>query len=229
MEELLTHLEVPDFPSLTLTKIELGNTYYPLSPLSRTLGYSSPNSLIQSIPPELKISVQELYNLYTLYLDQFYSYTPLSESQFKKYLSPCKPLWFTSIEGINYILTKNTFTIPRLKQSIATLLNLTPVSLPRKESLFYESLTSLLKDTGIEIHRHLYIAGYFVDIELQGPIHPTVIEYDENSHKYYSKDAEEQRELALKQLGYNIIRVNDSISPIESATKVFKSLLPQIN
>ena len=99
-------------------------------------------------------------------------------------------------------------------------------SLSRKS--IYSTLCSLLKDTGIEIRRHVHISGYFVDIELRGCIHPTIIEYDENNHKYYDKKQEEQRELFLKRFGYNVVRVDDSIDPVESSAQIFKTLLSQI-
>ena len=226
MDSFLTQIPIPNFPSLYLTEIDLDSPYFPLSPLADILGYSTPYSLIQNIPPELKISVSELYSLYTLYLDQFYSYTPMDESVFKKSLVKYKPLWFTNKEGIVYILSKNTFTIPRLKESIAEVLGLSTIAPPRKESIFYDALYSMLKDTGIRINRHLYLAGYFVDIELD-PIH-VVVEYDENNHKYYDKEKEDKRENVLKALGYSIIRTDDSVPPIESATAVFKQILPMI-
>lgn len=225
MNDIISIISVPNFPSLHLVQIEFEDTYYSLSNLSKILGYSTPNSLIQSVPDNLKFSVKDFYSLYTLYLDQFYSYLPMSEKQFKSTLSSIKPLWFTDLEGVKYILSRNTFTIPSLKQSLSELLNIVPIPTHRKESQFYETLFYLLQNTGIEIQRHTYLAGYFVDIELHGNIIPTVIEYDENGHKYYSKEKEKTRENAFRQLGYNIIRVDDSLNPVESASLVFKQIL----
>lgn len=221
--EFITRIHLPDFPSLALIKLDLNSTYFPISPLANILGYSTPYSLIQNIPPELKISVSELYSLYTIYLDQFCSYTPMSEHTFKKNLSVFKPLWFTDIEGINYILSKNTFTIPRLKQSIAQVLGLSLVAPPRKESVFYSTLQNFLDQHNITLQRHLYLAGYFIDCAIEK--YKIAIEYDEDNHKSYDCEKELKRENILKQLGYSFIRVDDSIPPEKSALQVYLTLI----
>ena len=93
-----------------------------------------------------------------------------------------------------------------------------------KETQFYESLSTLLKNKGYFYNRHLYLAGYFVDIEVLGNFKHFIIEYDENNHAYYDKDKEKQRETALQQLGYHLIRIDDSKTPLESALIVLNQL-----
>ena len=217
--------QIPGF-NLQLYSIELEKSYYPLSPLSSILGYSTPYSLIQCIPKDNKIDIQELYSLYTIYLDQFQTLYPPTLQQFKKSLVQFKPLWFTDIDGIEYILSKNTFTIPNLKQSIATSLGIKTISPPHKESTFYDILRSLLQVDSIECYRHVYLAGYYVDVEI--PLLSIIIEYDENGHKYYNKKKEQEREIALGQLGYTIIRVDDSLNPAESASLVYHKIVSNI-
>lgn len=224
MDTFFIKIPIPDFPSLSIIQIDLDSPYYPLSCIANTLGYSTPYSLIQNIPPELKVSVSELYSLYTLYLGQFMSYCLMEYPLFKKCLGQFKPLWFTSIEGISWILAKNTFTIPRLKECIAQALGLTVIAPPRKESIFYSTLQSLLNQHSILLQRHLYLSGYFADCVLEIEDKKIVIEYDENKHKYYPKDKEMERENALRQLGYIILRVDDSIPPEQSALKVYLSI-----
>ena len=120
-------------------------------------------------------------------------------------------------------MAKNTFTIPRLKECIAQVLGLTVIAPPRKESIFYSTLQSLLNQHFILLQRHLYLAGYFADCVLEIEDKKIVIEYDENNHKYYSKDKEMERENALRQLGYIILRVDDSIPPEQSALQIYLS------
>lgn len=229
MLDFIYQRPIPDFLSLSVYEFHLDSVYYSLSSLAKVLGYSTPVSLIQSIPLEYKVSFDEFYSFYTLYLDQFQTYLPLSKKQVKEELSEFKPLWFTKVEGIEYILSKNTFTIPKLKQSIAKMIGITPIAPPHKESTFYEVLCSMLKDSGLVLNRHLYLAGYYADIEIQGISPAIIVEFDENKHRYYNKEKELKREQVFKSLGYNIIRVDDSISPIESATKVFRQILPLIH
>ena len=201
------------FPSLLTEDSE----YFPLSSLSVILGYSSPYSLIQSIPDVEKIKVDELYAMSTVN-----DYSPITLPQFKKELSQFKPLQFTTLKGLENILSRNTFTLPRIKEAIAECVGIKPIHTPRPESEFYMYLQTLLQEEGIEIQRHVYLAGYLVDIEI--PSLHIVIEYDENNHRYYDKEKEKIREQAIKQLGYSIIRIDDSLSPLRSAVFVYNSI-----
>lgn len=228
MDTLIKNLSIPDFPNSTLQTLELNSTYYSLSSLANTLGYSSPNSLIQSVPSQYKLDFTEIYAFYLNYMDNFPTFIPLTEKGFKKELSQLKPFWFTTLEGVSYILSKNTFTIPRLKTCIAQALGLNPIAPPHKESVFYDALLQMLKDSGLTLNRHLYLAGYFADIEIQGCNPPIIVEYDENNHRYYDQEKEKLRERIFNSLGYKIIRVNDSVPPIEAAASLFKQILPTI-
>ena len=219
----IKYREIPGFDSLQFPSVCTEETeYYPLSPLSVILGYATPYSLIQSVPKIEKISLDELYAMSTMD-DDF----PPSLKEYKKALSIFKPLWFTTKEGINNILTRNTFNIPKIKEGIEELLGITLIHPVRKESSFYDVLSNLLKNENMSIKRHLYLAGYFVDMEIQSDLlkQPIIVEYDENNHKNYNKEKEQIRENALKQLGYTILRTNDYISPVEAATHVYKQIL----
>ncbi len=209
------------FPSLLTEDSE----YFPLSTLSVILGYSSPYSLIQSIPDVEKIKVDELYAMSTVN-----DYSPISLTVFKKELSQFKPLQFTTLKGLENILSRNTFTLPRIKEAIAECVGIKPIHTPRPESSFYDSLCSIFKCSrlkDIEIHRQVYLAGYRVDIELVVPEYNKsfVIEYDENNHKGYDQIKEKEREMAIRQLGYDIIRIDDKLNPVESASCVYHKIM----
>ena len=209
------------FPSILTEDSE----YFPLSSLSIILGYSSPYSLIQSISDDEKIKVDELYAMSTVN-----DYSPISLTMFKKELSQFKPLQFTTIKGLENILSRNTFTLPRIKEAIAECIGIKPIHTPRSESSFYDSLYSIFKGSrleNIEIHRQVYLAGYRADIELVIPEYNKyfVIEYDENNHIGYDQNKEKEREIAIKQLGYEIIRIDDKLNPIESASLVYHKIM----
>ena len=215
---------IPNFESLSLHVFELDKDYFPIKTLSEILGYSNPQSLLYLLPDYLRYDIEDLYSLYMLYLEQFNTYVPLNIKEFKKNLSRYKPLWFTDKEGINYVLSRNTFTTPRIKNGLAQLLGFSLIATPHKESIFYDVLSSLLKGTELSIQRHVYIAGYFVDVEITGDV-SVIVEFDENDHKYYDQDKEIIRENALRSLGYMILRVNDSVDMVESASEVYKKII----
>lgn len=218
--------------NLSISQIAIEeNKYYPLFSLSQVLGYSSPYALIKLVDKRFITSLDELYGAYISVIQDSYSLQPLSFIQFKKELKNKIPLFkapflFTNKEGVQQILSRNTITCEKIKKEICDMLEIPSIiHLPPKEISFYSSLKSLLQCTNAEINRQVYIAGYYADIEVLGLNKPIIIEYDENNHKYYNKEKEELRENVLKSLGYSILRINDSLDPVSSASFIFKQLL----
>lgn len=218
--------------SLSLIQITIEESnYYPLFSLSQILGYSSPHTLIKLIDKRLLTTVDELYGSYISIINDSYFLQPISFIQFKKELKRNIPLFrapfvFTNKEGVQQVLSRNTITCEKVKKEICDVLGISSViHLPSKESSFYSALISLLSGTNITLKRQVYIAGYYADIEVIGLSKPIIIEYDENNHKYYNKDKEDLRGNVLKSLGYTILRINDSLDPVSSASFIFRQLL----
>ena len=229
-EVVIQSLYLPSF-SLAIIQISIdGKNYYPLSSLAQILGYSSSHNLTNLINKEYITTMDELYGCYLNYTQDFYSIQPCSYKQFSKglksYISLFRaPYLFTNKEGVQQVLSRNTISCDKLKKEICEVLNIPSIiHLPSKETSFYTALEALLKDTNVVIKRQVYIAGYYADIELVGLENNVIIEYDENNHAYYDKDMEKQRESVLCQLGYSVIRIDDSKTPLESALIVLNKI-----
>lgn len=230
-EVVIQSLYLPSF-SLAIIQISIdGKNYYPLSSLAQILGYSSSYNLTNLINKEYITSMDELYGCYLTHTQDSYSIQPCTYIQFNKGLKSSIPLFrapylFTNKEGVQQVLSRNTISCDKLKKEICEVLNIPSIiHLPSKETSFYTALEALLKDTNVVIKRQVYIAGYYADIELVGLENNVIIEYDENNHKWYDQNKEKQREDVLKSLGYTLLRIDDSSSPIESASLIFRQLL----
>ena len=218
------------FDSLSIKYIEIENReLYPIANISQIFGYSSPYTPLKLVSKDNTYPIQEVYGLYTVQELDFSTLIP-EIGVFKKGLSLSltpfhKPLIFINKEGVKEILARNNSCIESIKTSLCKALNIEYViHSASKETQFYESLATLLKDRGYSYNRHLYVAGYLVDVEVLGNFKHFIIEYDENNHAYYDKDKEKQRENALQQLGYHLIRIDDSKTPLESALLVLDKL-----
>ena len=230
-EVVIQSLYLPSF-SLAIIQVSIDEkNYYPLSSLAQILGYSSSYNLTNLINKEYVTSMDELYGCYLNYTQDSYSIQPCSYKQFSKGLKSSislfrAPYLFTNKEGVQQVLSRNTISCDKLKKEICEVLNIPSIiHLSSKETSFYTVLESLLKDTNVVIKRQVYIGGYYADIELVGLENNVIIEYDENNHKWYDQNKEKQREDVLKSLGYTLLRIDDSSSPIESASLIFKQLL----
>ena len=216
--------------SFSIKYIEIETTVlYPIANISQVLGYSTPYAPLKFVSKDNVYSIQEVYGIYSI--SEMDSCTVLPEfGVFKKGLSLSlspfnKPLIFINHSGIKEILTHNSSCVDSIKQSLCKTLNIEYViHNSSKETQFYEALSTLLKNKGYSYNRHLYIGGYFVDVEILGNNRHFIVEYDENNHAYYNKDMEKQRESVLCQLGYSVIRIDDSKTPLESALIVLNKL-----
>lgn len=224
-------LFLPSF-SLSIIQLSISDTlYYPISSLSQILGYSSPQALLSLIDKNNLVPIEELYGSYLIDTQDSYSMQPVSFPFFKKNLKKCIPLfkspyYFTNKEGVQQVLSRNTITCDKLKKEICDALNIPSIiHQPSKETSFYTALFSLLNNTNAVLKRQVYIAGYYADIEVQGLDKQVLIEYDENNHRYYNKENEIHREHVLSSLGYTILRVDDSLDPVSSASHIFKQLI----
>ena len=94
----------------------------------------------------------------------------------------------------------------------------------RKEILFFDKLELVLKGMGLKIDRQYRVGKYRIDgyiSELN-----IAIEYDENNHKNYSYEAQEERQKKIEKiLNCQFIRVHDGINDYENIGLVIKQML----
>ena len=99
-------------------------------------------------------------------------------------------------------------TVEHLK-SIGMYSNVIEIVDNRKELEFINYLEQTLAPLGVTGERQYHVNGYRIDYYIQSM--NIAIEYDENDHKHYSYEQQEQRQSVIEQeLGCKFIRVTDS-------------------
>lgn len=95
---------------------------------------------------------------------------------------------------------------------------------PRKEINFFNSLKEFLIPFNITIKTQFNCNKYKIDCYIKEL--NIVIEYDENSHKYYDYDSERHREEFIKnKLKCNIIRISDKYSDATNLGIIINKLI----
>lgn len=133
------------------------------------------------------------------------------ESEYKDSNGRIRPCFYLTISGEQII--KNKFELHSVARSL--------------EEPFLNQLEDTLKPFGIYGERQYKVLNYRIDFYIERL--NIAIEYDENDHKGYSYEQQEEREKNIKELlGCKFIRVSDKNSNGYNIALILKEILHDI-
>lgn len=179
----------------------------------------------------------KMFNFRTAFLIAF-DFTPLNNvSQELRSVSKCNyirtgkgraSITYISADGFaEYLNCTTRISINQKRKMLLDLLECgfessITISNTRKELNFYDELSEFLSVFGVKIERGVSSGlGHVFDLVVGGWL---VVEYDENEHINYNKKSEEERELAIKELGYDLFRASDKFTNTKNIALLISSI-----